>query len=59
MKLPKSKKAAPEDHCANAKIGMGDFYGTGVKNPVGRIRDSYTTTPVAPGKVKTPPKSLA
>lgn len=47
-------------HTANTKYGMGDYYGTGIKAPLGRVRDG------SPGMVhlnkkqlKTPPKTLA
>jgi hypothetical protein len=55
MKKSKHK----EWHASSDKIGMGDFYGTGVKNPIGRVRSSYISTPVSPSKLKKPPKSLA
>ncbi len=46
-------------HTSNAKIGMGDYYGTGVKNKVGRMIDGTGMRPVTPSKIKKPPKSLA
>ncbi len=53
-------KPSKEWHSANAKFGMGDFYGTGIKQKVGRVRDDYMSTKaVTPRKLKTPPKSLA
>lgn len=45
-------------HTSNSKIGMGDCYGSGIRNPVGRIRDGMGM-PLSRKKVKTPPKSLA
>lgn len=45
-------------HTSNSKIGMGDFYGSGVRNPVGRMRDGLGM-PLSKKKVKIPPKSLA
>lgn len=55
------KKARPlkQAHTMNAKYGMGDYYGTGVKNPMGRIIDSMGTNPVSKKKMGNPPKSLA
>jgi hypothetical protein len=43
-------------HTANTKFGMGDSYGTGIKNKVGKAID-ITNFP----KIKStkPPKSLA
>ena len=54
MKSP--VKGIKQNHVANTKYGMGDYYGTGVKNPMGKIE--------AMGKVKTPklnkkPRSFA
>lgn len=39
--------------------GAGDFYGTGVRNPVGRSRDLSMGSPVPKDKLKDPPLSLA
>ncbi len=42
-------------------MGMGNNFGTGVKNPVGRMRsrDSVGFNRVSPKGLKIPPKSLA
>ena len=54
-----TKKVRKEFHCPETKLAMGDFYGTGVRNPMGRIRDSSVNTQIPKGKLKTPPKALA
>lgn len=56
--MSKIKKQA---HVADAKFGMGDFYGSGVRNKVGRMRSSFTpgSVPVSKKGLKKPPKSLA
>jgi len=47
-------------HSANKKFGMGDNYGSGIKNPIGKMRDdSLGMNAVTPKKIKKPPKSLA
>lgn len=48
-------------HTANTKIGKGTSYGTGMKNPVGKIRDMYQVDGNSPMKMgkKKPPKNLA
>ena len=47
-------------HTSNSKIGMGDYYGTGIKAKMGRIRsDQLSFSSVSPKKMKTLPKSLA
>ncbi len=45
-------------HTANTQYGMGDYYGTGIKAKLGRIRDGMGK-PVSAKGLKTPPKSLA
>lgn len=54
MKKPKASK---EWHGSKSKFGMGDYYGSGVRNPIGRVRDSYINTPSK--NINKPPKSLA
>lgn len=56
--MSKIKKQA---HVAEAKHGMGDFYGSGVRNKVGRIRDTSTpgAVPVSKKGLRKPPRSLA
>lgn len=57
MKKVKSPRFA---HTSDSKIGMGDFYGSGIRQKIGRVRDSFTEAPTLnKKKLKTPPKSLA
>lgn len=53
---PKFNKNA---HTPNTKFGMGDYYGTGIKNKMGRSIDIMGLSPTNPKKMKKPPKSLA
>lgn len=55
MKKPK------QAHTANSKYGMGDFYGSGIRAKVGRVRDMYLpgVNPVSSENLKKPPKKLA
>lgn len=47
-------------HTSNSKMGMGDFYGVGVKNKTGReILNMIQVTPTSKKSMKKPPKSLA
>ena len=39
--------------------GSGDYYGTGVRNPIGRSRDDSMISPVSKEGLTKPPKSLA
>lgn len=56
MKKPKALKNA---HTSNSKIGMGDNYGSGIKNKMGRSRDVMGMKPLSQKKLGKPPKSLA
>jgi len=57
MKIPKTKYK--QAHTDNVKMGMGDYYGTGLNAKIGKIRDvtGYNETPKS--KLKKPPKSIA
>lgn len=57
----KKVKGLKQAHTSNAKRGMGDAYGSGMKNPIAKIRDvsTVTTTPLSKLKLKKPPKSMA
>ena len=47
-------------HTPNTPYGMGDHYGTGVKQKLGRVReDTLVMNAVTPKNLKIPPKSLA
>jgi hypothetical protein len=57
-----SQKKSPvsrEAHTSPTKKGMGDYYGTGIKNNIGKSRDVMGIKQINPNKLKTPPKSLA
>jgi len=58
MKAVKGIKPKKEAHTSSSKIGMGDFYGSGVKQKTGRVRESYMEAG-KPSNLKRPPKSLA
>lgn len=58
MKSSKIKsKASPAAHTPKSPKGMGDFYGSGTPQPVGKLRSGMTM--VSKVKAKKPPKSLA
>lgn len=59
--MAKKSKKYIQAHTDNVKHGMGDYYGSGVRNPVGKIRDVSTPgqIPVSKGKLKKAPRSLA
>lgn len=55
-----SKKTPKLSHTPRSPKGLGDYYGTGIKAKIGKMRgDSMGMNQVTPAKLKTPPKSLA
>ena len=58
-KIRGDKKSSVESHTENTKFGMGDYYGTGLKAKIGRVRsDSVGYRPVTRKQLGTPPKSV-
>jgi len=57
--MKRASKTLKTAHTSNKKIGMGDFYGSAIPNPVGRIRDGFNERAIKPKRLKKPPKSLA
>lgn len=58
--LKKGRVKNAEAHTASTKYGMGDYYGTGLRNAMGKVRDiTPGINPVPPNKLKKPPKNLA
>jgi hypothetical protein len=52
--MKKTGKRTKEAHVANTKYGMGDSYGTGIKQNMGKMRENYMDIPVGKkmGKLK-------
>lgn len=60
MKKAKTKiKGLKQAHTSNSKIGMGDYTGTGVRNPIGRSLDIMGQKIIKQKSLKKAPKSLA
>lgn len=57
--MKKTTKVNKSAHTDNTKYGMGDNYGTGFKNPMGKVKEGVGYKPMDKKKMKTPPKSLA
>lgn len=55
----KQKKSSGDWHVSHTSMGMGDYYGQAIKNPIGKIRDAVGVNPLSKAKLKKPPKSLA
>jgi len=48
-----------DSHVSHTSMGMGDYYGQGIRNPVGRMRSGAGQVQVTPKELRVPPKSLA
>lgn len=57
--LPKNRTKNVEAHTSPTRFGMGDHYGSGYKQKMGRLRDdTLGYIPVSRKKMGTPPKSV-
>jgi hypothetical protein len=45
-------------HTQNTPYGMGDNYGTGIRQKLGRMREGTGMVQISPRKMKVPPKSV-
>lgn len=59
MTMKGKPKATQEWQAPDTKFGMGDHYGTGIRNPIAKIRHMYVDGPIPVKKIGKPPKSLA
>jgi len=59
VSMIKPIKGLKNAHTSNSKRGMGDFYGSGVKNPTARSVENMASKSGAKKSLKTAPKSLA
>jgi hypothetical protein len=59
VSVVKGIKAPKSAHTSNSKKGMGDYYGSGVKNPTGKVRDNTLLKTRGSKNLGKPPKSLA
>ncbi len=59
MKKVTAPKGLKTAHTPNTQKGMGDFYGQGIKAPVGKMRSGIGLKSVSKAKLKKPPKALA
>ncbi len=55
----KKGRRSGEINVARSQKGVGDFYGVGIRNPIGKSRDVMGMKNITPKKLKKPPKSLA
>jgi hypothetical protein len=59
MKKTKSSKIPRFAHTNKSPKGMGDHYGTGIKQKLGKVIEGMGMKEITPKKLKTPPKNLA
>jgi hypothetical protein len=59
LRSMKKTKGLKQAHTDNTKYGMGDYYGTGVRSKIGKMRDGMGMQDISPKKLKSAPKSLA
>ena len=45
-------------HVSQTGMGMGDYYGTGIKAKIGKLVDGHGINPPADPALKKPPKKL-
>lgn len=57
--MKKEVKTPKFVHTSNSKQGMGDSYGSGIRNPIGRSIDVFQSAPIKAKKIGKAPKSLA
>lgn len=58
-RTPSKPKKPRFAHTANTKYGMGDNYGSGIRNKVGIMREGMGIKPLGKKKLGKPPRSLA
>lgn len=54
-----SKTNRNQVHTAKSPKGMGDYYGTGIRAKIGRMRSGMGMEVVSKKQLKNPPKSIA
>jgi hypothetical protein len=54
-----SKTSRTQAHTNKSPKGMGDYYGTGMKQPLGKMREGLGMVGLSKKKLGKPPKSLA
>jgi hypothetical protein len=59
MKNNSTIKPLKNAHTPNTKQGMGNFYGSGLRNPVGKVKEGFGMKAIPEKKMKIPPKSVA
>lgn len=53
------RKSSGDWHVNHSSMGMGDYYGTGIKAKLGKVVEGMGMKTITPKKLKTPPTSVA
>ena len=59
MKKNRTKTSRDQAHTPKSPKGMGDYYGTGIRQKMGRMISGFGLETLGPNELKKPPKSLA
>jgi len=60
MKSKNKVKTPMNAHTPKTKFGMGNYYGTGVKQKIGRVREDFMgMLDMPPKKLSIPPRGVA
>lgn len=54
-----SKKPYKTAHTSQSPKGLGDYYGTGIRQKLGTMREGLGMEELSPAKLKKPPRSVA
>jgi hypothetical protein len=57
--MKKDKTNRKTAHTPRSPKGLGDFYGSGVRQKLGKMRSGLGMIELSPKKLKKPPKNLA
>ena len=53
-----SKKSSGDSHVSHTSMGMGDYYGTGIRAKMGTVIEGNGIKPLSKKKIGTPPKGV-
>lgn len=56
--VAKPRKMTGDSHGNFEDMGVGDYYGTGRNNPMGKVIEGNGLKPISKKKIGTPPKSV-
>ena len=54
----KTKTSSGDWHVSHTSMGMGDYYGTGIRAKIGKMREGVGFQEVPKSKLKSPPSTV-